>query len=279
MDSSQLKADIKKAYDAIAPKYFTWTENTHSVRLSYVAKLLHHLDGEEGKATATSTSTVTGTSTAPAPAPAPSPEANSTPTIQDQVNVGPAPDTLLPPSQISHEPPSASILELGCGAGIPVTKLLAARPNTTITANDISSSQIALAKTHLPSSVRLITGDMMELELEAESLDAVLAMYSIFHLPRDEQRIMLARIHGWLKAGRWVLMNFAAAEFERASDEKWLGAKEGVVHWSGWGVEGTRKMLEEVGFEILLEEVRADEEIEEDGSVKKVEFYWVMARK
>jgi hypothetical protein len=47
----------------------------------------------------------------------------------------------------------------------------------------------------------------------------------------------------------------------------------------GGGVEGTRKVLTDVGFGIEVDEVKEDEEGEEDGSVKKVDFYWVLAKK
>ncbi|KAJ5439193.1 uncharacterized protein N7458_010191 [Penicillium daleae] len=227
--STQLKADIKKAYDAIAPKYLTWTESTHKVRLSYLNTLLQNVNSTAAAA---------------------------------------------PSSQ-----PHKHILELGCGAGVPVTQHLSTLPNTSVTANDISETQIALARERLPESVTLIQGDMMELSFENGSFDAVLAMYSIFHLPRDEQVTMLTRIHGWLKDGGWLLANFSGSEFEVSSDEKWLGGEEGVVHWSGWGVEGTRKVLTDVGFGIEVDEVKEDEEGEEDGSVKKVDFYWVLAKK
>jgi ubiquinone/menaquinone biosynthesis C-methylase UbiE len=237
--STQLKADIKKAYDAIAPKYLTWTESTHKVRLGYVETLLKNLNAGTPEETSPSTSTSTSTSSSP----------------------------------------KLNILELGCGAGVPVTQHLSSLPNTTVTANDISETQISLAKTHLPASVTLVQGDMMELTFSNSTFDAVLAMYSIFHLPREEQVTMLTRIYGWLKPGGWLLANFAAGEFERESDGAWLGGNEGVVHWSGWGVEGTRGVLKEIGFGIVVDEVVQDEEGEEDGGVKKVDFHWVMARK
>ncbi|KAF3387594.1 hypothetical protein F1880_000625 [Penicillium rolfsii] len=230
-ESAQIKADIKRAYDAIAPKYLTWTESTHNVRLGYMEALLKNLN-------------------------AGAPEDNG-----------------------RSSSPNLSLLELGCGAGVPVTQRLSALPNTTVTANDISSTQISLAKTHLPPSVTLLQGDMMELSFENESFDAVLAMYSIFHLPREEQVTMLTRIHAWLKPGGWLLANFAVGEFEKESDGAWLGGDEGVVHWSGWGVEGTRKVIKDVGMEILVDEIVQDEEAEEGGGVKKVDFHWVMARK
>lgn len=76
-----------------------------------------------------------------------------------------------------------------------------------------------------------------------------------------------------------MLANFSAGEFASESDGNWLGGQEGAVHWSGWGVEGTRRVLRDVGFGIVVDEVKQDEEEEEDGSVKKVDFHWVLARK
>ena len=41
---SEVKENVKKAYDDIAAAYLDWTEPSHSVRLSYVEKLLQRLD-------------------------------------------------------------------------------------------------------------------------------------------------------------------------------------------------------------------------------------------
>ncbi|CAG8136499.1 unnamed protein product [Penicillium salamii] len=172
--------------------------------------------------------------------------------------------------------PSKSILELGCGAGVPCTQLLAAR-GYTVTANDISSSQITLARERLPHSVNLIEGDMMELEF-GQQFDAVLAMYSIFHLPRDEQSVMLRRIFGWLKPGGRLLANFPEMGFVSASDSSWLGGTEGAMHWSGWGRSETRRLLVEIGFVVDVDEIVVDAE-EENGSVKDIAFQWILATK
>jgi ubiquinone/menaquinone biosynthesis C-methylase UbiE len=172
----------------------------------------------------------------------------------------------------------ATILELGCGAGVPCTQHLASNPDFKITANDISSSQIELAKQTLPDSVTLIQGDMMGLEFKQESFDAVLAMYSIIHLPRDEQITILTRIFGWLKPGGWVLANFSEGEFDNSFDEAWLGAKQGVMYWSGWGKEKMRGILGDVGFVVKVDEVVVDQE-EVDGVQCDSAFQWVLARK
>ncbi|KAJ6034845.1 hypothetical protein N7499_002062 [Penicillium canescens] len=172
----------------------------------------------------------------------------------------------------------ATILELGCGAGVPCTQHLASNPSFKITANDISSSQIELAKQTLPDSVTLIQCDMMGLEFKQESFDAVLAMYSIIHLPRDEQITILTRIFGWLKPGGWILANFSEGEFDSSFDEAWLGGKKGVMYWSGWGKEKMRGILGDVGFVVKVDEVVVDQE-EVDGVQCDSAFQWVLARK
>lgn len=171
-----------------------------------------------------------------------------------------------------------NVLELGCGAGIPVTELLASRENTSVTANDLSAAQIELAKNRLPGSVRLIQGDMMELNFDKEHFDAVLAMYSIIHLPRDEQATMLHRIYGWLKPGGHFLANFAAEGFEGSSVQSWLGSTKGRMYWSGWGKDKTRAILGDIGFEVVIDEVSTDIE-EMDGVSLDVAFHWILAKK
>jgi ubiquinone/menaquinone biosynthesis C-methylase UbiE len=171
-----------------------------------------------------------------------------------------------------------NILELGCGAGVPCTQLLASREDINVAANDISDTQIAMAKERLPDSVSLIPGDMMELEFSQEHFDAVMAMYSIFHLPRNEQTAILRRIYDWLKPGGRLLANFPETGFASASDESWLGGTKGAMHWSGWGRNEMRRLLTDIGFEMEIDEVAVDCE-EENGVLRSVAFHWILARK
>ncbi|OJJ44482.1 hypothetical protein ASPZODRAFT_135303 [Penicilliopsis zonata CBS 506.65] len=179
--------------------------------------------------------------------------------------------------QLDSSSPSSqkNILELGCGAGVPCTQVLAARKDIHVTANDISETQIAMAKEQLlpaSSSVELIQGDMMALEFAPAQFDAVLGMYSIFHLPRDEQTTILARIFHWLKPGGLLLANFAAEPFASLSDPSWLGGTRGGMHWSSWGRDKIKTIITALGFEVQVDEVVVDDE-------ENVAFHWVLARK
>jgi 2-polyprenyl-3-methyl-5-hydroxy-6-metoxy-1,4-benzoquinol methylase len=181
----------------------------------------------------------------------------------------------LDPAKENRE---TSVLELGCGAGVPCTQLLASRDHISVTANDISETQISMAKTRLPQSVNLIQGDMMDLEFSHEHFDAVVAMYSIFHLPRSEQTVILRRIYDWLKPGGRLLANFPETGFASSSDRSWLGGTKGAMHWSGWGRNETKTLLTGIGFEMEIDEVVVDSE-EENGVSRSVAFHWVLAKK
>lgn len=114
---------------------------------------------------------------------------------------------------------------------------------------------------------------MLALDFAPESFDAVVGMYSIIHLPREEQVEMLKKIVGWLKPGGWLFANFGAADLEAAEAKNWLGEEKGWMFWSGWGAEGTLEKIREVGLEVVVNEIKVDED------EVAVKFLWVLAKK
>ncbi|KAM0322532.1 hypothetical protein ACHAQA_009379 [Verticillium albo-atrum] len=172
-----------------------------------------------------------------------------------------------------------SVLEIGCGQGLPVTEKLLSYPNFSVTANDLSSAQIALARTNLLSDpagpadgrLTLLEGDMLALDFAPATLDAVIGMYSIIHLPRDEQVEMLRKIVVWLKPGGWLLVNFGAQESAGGETQNWLEEEKGWMYWSGWGSEGSLEKVREAGLEVVVKE------LEEDAG--DADFLWIMAKK
>ncbi|KAL1867831.1 hypothetical protein VTK73DRAFT_3973 [Phialemonium thermophilum] len=227
-----LKARLKESYDAIAPAYNEWTAQHSELRLLYLDKLIQLLDPPTAEA----------------------------PGDSDTPNQG----------------PQLNVVELGCGAGIPVTEKLVADPRRRfhVTANDISTAQLDLAKSRFDpkgeAPVVWVQGDMLDLRFPEASVDAVIAMYSIIHLPRDEQDKMLVHIRSWLRSGGYALINFSAEEMEGLVMEKWLDER-GWMYWSGWGAEGALAKVREAGLEVVSAEVVDD--------VTDASFLWVIARK
>ncbi|KAF7984885.1 hypothetical protein HWV62_10877 [Athelia sp. TMB] len=167
-------------------------------------------------------------------------------------------------------PAGAKVLELGCGAGVPATQALI-KHGLAVTGVDISASQIALAREHVPEAT-LIQSDMAALSFEPESFDAVVAFYSVFHLPKEEQGAMITRMTGWLKKGGWLLFNLNTNEGDTIRPD-WMGAP---MFSSSLGVEGNRQVMKENGEGLIIVDDVVD--TEKVGRFEE-QFHWFMASK
>ncbi|KAI0854526.1 S-adenosyl-L-methionine-dependent methyltransferase [Xylaria cubensis] len=180
----------------------------------------------------------------------------------------------------STKPEKPAFLELGCGCGLPITKKLLSYPEAKVIANDLSETQIALARENLiqgpedgvAQRLELIQGDMNGLEFPDGSLDLVVGFYSIIHLPRSEQTTLLGRIAKWLKPGGYFVANFSKEENESAVMEKWLDEDKGWMFWSAWGKEKTLGQMKDAGFDVVVAETADD--VVDDSS-----FLWVVAKR
>lgn len=168
---------------------------------------------------------------------------------------------------------SPSVLELGCGPGVPILSMLVDH-GAEVTGNDISAQQLQLAKKQCPGA-NLVAGDMSLLSFNPNTFNGVVCFYTLFHLPRAEQKGMLERVHDWLKPGGMFVCNFAAVD-EEAIHGEFLGHG---MFWSSFGVEANQAMLKDAGFEVVVEEVSGAAEDDEDAFDAGVEFLWVVARK
>jgi SAM-dependent methyltransferase len=165
-------------------------------------------------------------------------------------------------------PPGADVLELGCGAGVPVTQALAR--NGRVVGVDISAEQVALAERNVPDAT-LILSDMAALDLEAESFDAVVSFYALTHVPRGEHARLLGRIAGWLRPGGLLFATMGASDSPDIVEPDWLGAP---MFFSHYDADANRDMVRRAGLDILFAEAAAEDEDDQT-----VEFLWVAARK
>jgi SAM-dependent methyltransferase len=116
--------------------------------------------------------------------------------------------------------PRARVLDLGCGAGVPATKLLAEK-NFDVLGVDISAVQIERARQLVPGA-NFKQADMATWEHEPGPFDAVVSFYALIHVPIQDQRDLLPKIHRWLRPGGYLL---AIVGFERWTGiEEYLGA-------------------------------------------------------
>jgi cyclopropane fatty-acyl-phospholipid synthase-like methyltransferase len=152
----------------------------------------------------------------------------------------------------------ARVLDLGCGTGVPVARALAAQYE--VVGVDISASQLALARRQAPG-VALIRADMGSLHFPPETFDAVASFYAVFHLPREEQPALFARIIDWLRSGGYLLVSLGRTD-EPPYTEEFFGVE---MYWSHHGTAQYRQMLLDAGFE-LVEETTLTHGYRDDGA-------------
>lgn len=170
---------------------------------------------------------------------------------------------------IDEIPPGSDVLDLGCGAGVPMTRALAT-DGRRVTGVDISARQIELARANVLAAT-FLQADMTVLDLPPASLDAVVAFYALTHVPRAEHAALLGRILGWLRPGGLLLATMGADDSPDEVEEDWLGAP---MFFSHFGARTNRALVRRMGFDI--EEAVVAEEPEGRHGTR---FLWVMARK
>ena len=167
-------------------------------------------------------------------------------------------------------PPGAAVLDLGCGAGVPATRYLSGR--FAVTGVDVSARQLELARRHAPTAT-FVKADMVAVDFAPGAFDAVVALHSIIHVPREKHAALLRRTSAWLKPEGLLLAALSLTDFE-GEDDDWEGWGA-PMRWSHYDRETNERMLGEAGFEILRSEALSG------GGTGHLEetWLWVLARK
>jgi cyclopropane fatty-acyl-phospholipid synthase-like methyltransferase len=160
----------------------------------------------------------------------------------------------------------ASVLDLGCGAGVPMTAALAAQYR--VHGIDISRKQIELARRNVPEAT-FEQADITTFVAQPESYDAVVAFYSLTHLPRAGLGKLMSDILGWLRPEGVFVAGLGTTDEPGVVESDWLGAP---MFFSHFDVETNINTLRGAGFKLDFAEIIADPE---DDS--HVDFLWVVA--
>jgi SAM-dependent methyltransferase len=166
-------------------------------------------------------------------------------------------------------PEGSDVLELGCGAGEPVTRRLTERHR--VTAVDISGEQLRMAAVRAPEAT-FVQGSMVDISFEPGSFDGVAAFYSVTHVPRQLHADLLVRISLWLRSGGVLLLSMGADDDPGTVEEDWLGVP---MHFSHFDAATNQALVQRAGFELVEAEVV--EELGPDGAQER--FLWIVARR
>ncbi|MET3986927.1 class I SAM-dependent methyltransferase [Streptomyces sp. PvR034] len=89
-------------------------------------------------------------------------------------------------------PAGGTVLDLGCGSGVPVACALATAGHR-VTGVDISEVQIRRARELVPQA-EFIRADATVVDFPPASFDAVVSFYALIHIPLDEQLPLLRKV-------------------------------------------------------------------------------------
>ena len=152
-------------------------------------------------------------------------------------------------------PEKSKILDVGCGNGIPVARYFI-RKGYSVIGVDISEKMLELARKNVPEA-EFYQYDMNNLDFKDSSFNAITALYSLFHVPKEKHLAIFQNFYRMLKP-RGILF-FCVGHQEGDDLSTFLGNIE--MFWSNYSPEKTKQLVKDVGFELLFGEIldRGDE--------------------
>jgi ubiquinone/menaquinone biosynthesis C-methylase UbiE len=143
---------------------------------------------------------------------------------------------------IERLPENATVLDAGCGAGVPIAQMLSERFK--VTGVDFSEAQIELAGKNVPAAT-FICADMTKLDFPESSFEGICSYYAIIHIPREEHESLLKDFYRFLKPNGLALLCLGAEHLIDDVDENYLGTR---MYWSHYDTDTYLKMLIDCGF-------------------------------
>jgi ubiquinone/menaquinone biosynthesis C-methylase UbiE len=159
-------------------------------------------------------------------------------------------------------PKNARVLDVGCGAGVPVAEFLVAS-GFEVTGIDFSENMLRLAEKNVPKA-RFIKKDMTELDFKDNSFDGLATFYSIIHVPREKHASLFRSFHRILRPDGIMLVCLGPDEWEATGE--YCGTK---MFWSHYGPDKSLQLVTNAGFQTISDRILVR------GGEK---HYWITAR-
>jgi len=149
-------------------------------------------------------------------------------------------------------PAGARVLDAGCGGGVPVARMLLWR--FSVCALDFTKKQLELARENVPRA-RLVRGELSDLPFVGSSFDAVVSLYAVIHVPREEHSQVFEEFHRVLRPGGRAILCLGAQDLEEDLQEDYHGSP---MYWSHHDSATNSRMVDQAGFRVERESFVAD---------------------
>jgi len=147
-------------------------------------------------------------------------------------------------------PRNSRVLDLGCGAGVPVSKFLSDK-GYAVTGIDFANSMLKLARKNVPKA-RFIQMDMTNMKLKPNSFDGAVSFYAIIHVPREKHSKIYKKLHKILRSQAIMLLNASGTGTWEEYSENYMGVP---MFWSFYNPKKTLEIIRNEGFKILWSDV------------------------
>jgi SAM-dependent methyltransferase len=138
----------------------------------------------------------------------------------------------------------ARVLDIGCGAGVPADQFMI-DAGLEVTGVDISPVQIDRARLLVPQAT-FVCCDIVEFALEPQSFDAIVSLYTLIHIPLEDQRELLSHIFAALRPAGLLLAIVGHQHWTGVED--YLGAP---MFWEHADTDTNLAWLREDRFRVL----------------------------
>ena len=147
-------------------------------------------------------------------------------------------------------PKKSRVLDLGCGAGMPIAKYLCDK-GYNVTGIDLADGMVRLARKNVRKA-KFMKMDMTRMVFPSNHFDAAVSFYAIIHIPRENHSKIYRKLHSILRPNGIMLLNAAGTKAWEETVNDYMGVP---MFWSFYGPKRTESMISKEGFEIIWSKV------------------------
>lgn len=148
--------------------------------------------------------------------------------------------------------PGAAVLDAGCGAGDPITRILAR--SFRVTGADFAEAQLARARRLVPGA-RFVCADLRTLPFRDGGFDAICSYYAIIHISRDDHAALLANFTRLLRPDGVALLCLGASDLPYDREDDYFGSP---MLWSHFDAATNLRLVAASGLHVEWSELVPD---------------------
>lgn len=151
---------------------------------------------------------------------------------------------------LRYLPKSSKVLDLGCGAGIPVSKFLADK-GCKVVGIDFSDGMLKLARKNVHAA-GFIKMNITKMKFKENSFDGAVSFYAIIHIPRKYHPKIYRNLHKMLKPGGVLFANASGTSTWEETAKDYMGVP---MFWSFYHPRITLKLIRKAGFQVIWSKI------------------------